>query len=89
MLRAVLHAVLHAKLLERELVGGTSATAVVQEMVVAEALVGVVQVQGRWCVMSRAAASAGPLLRRTVVVVASPSALVLAATLVALHRSFR
>ena len=45
-LRAVLHAVLYAELLERELVGGTPATAVVQEMVVAETLFGVVQVQG-------------------------------------------
>ena len=42
----VLRAVLHAELLERELVGGTSATAVVQEMMVAETLFGVVQVQG-------------------------------------------
>ena len=38
----VLRAVLHAELL----VGGTSATAVVHEMMVAETLLGVVQVQG-------------------------------------------
>ena len=43
--RIVLLAVLPAELLETQLVGGTSATAVVQEMVVAEALVGVVLVQ--------------------------------------------